>query len=55
MRSWPVLSAPDRRTRVLTGLIEHVGEPGFGQAVLDGMQELLPAASWSVYRAGSAP
>lgn len=55
MRSWPVLPAPDRRTRVLTGLIDHVGKPEFGQAVLDGMQELLPAASWSVYRAGSAP
>jgi len=52
MRSWLPAPAPDRRADLLAGLIGHLGESRFGQAMLDGLQELLPAASWSVYRAG---
>lgn len=55
MRSWQAAPAGDRRTQVLTELIGHLGSPGFGPAVLDGLQELVPAASWSVYRLGERP
>lgn len=33
-------------------MIRAVGEPGFQAAVLDHVQEWMPAASWSVYRTG---
>ncbi|MBK6005037.1 helix-turn-helix transcriptional regulator [Ramlibacter ginsenosidimutans] len=33
-------------------MIGAVGEPGFDAAVLDHVQEWMPAASWSVYRTG---
>ncbi|WP_156362648.1 helix-turn-helix transcriptional regulator [Xylophilus sp. Leaf220] len=52
MRSWRPALATDRAPQMLAGLIGHVGEPAFGQSMLDDVQELLPAASWSVYRAG---
>ena len=55
MRSWQAAPASDRRTQVLTELIGHIGSPRFGPAVLDGLQELVPAASWSVYRLGQRP
>lgn len=55
MRSWQAAPAGDRRTQVLGELIGHLGSPGFGPAVLDGLQELVPAASWSVYRLGERP
>lgn len=55
MRSWQAAPASDRRTQVLGELIGHLGSPGFGPAVLDGLQELVPAASWSVYRLGARP
>ena len=52
MRSWQPARATDRAPQMLAGLIGHVGEPAFGQSMLDDVQELLPAASWSAYRAG---
>ena len=55
MRSWQAAPASDRRTEVLTDLIGHIGSPRFGPAVLDGLQDLVPAASWSVYRLGPRP
>ncbi|WP_295856951.1 helix-turn-helix transcriptional regulator [uncultured Xylophilus sp.] len=55
MRRWQPAPVADRRSRVLADWVGHVGSPDFGQAVLDGMQDLLPAASWSVYRVGAAP
>ena len=55
MRSWQAAPAIDRRTEVLTDLIGHIGNARFGPAVLDGLQDLVPAASWSVYRLGSRP
>jgi DNA-binding CsgD family transcriptional regulator len=55
MRSWQAAAASDQRTQALTELIGHLGSPRFGPAVLDGLQELLPAASWSVYRLGMRP
>lgn len=55
MRTWHTAPASDRRTQVLSELIGHLGSPRFGPAVLDGLQELVPAASWSVYRLGVRP
>ena len=55
MRSWQAAPASDRRTQVLSELIGQLGSPRFGPAVLDGLQELVPAASWSVYRLGVRP
>ena len=55
MRSWQAAAASDQRTQALTELIGHLGSPRFGPAVLDGLQELVPAASWSVYRLGERP
>ncbi|MGJ7487112.1 helix-turn-helix transcriptional regulator [Variovorax sp. LT2P21] len=55
MRSWQAAPASDRRTQVLTELISHIGSPRFGTAVLDRLQDLVPAASWSVYRLGQRP
>jgi DNA-binding CsgD family transcriptional regulator len=55
MRSWQAAPLGDRRTQVLTELIGHIGSPRFGASVLDGLQELVPAASWSVYRLGARP
>ena len=55
MRSWQLAPAADRGSQVLAELIGHVGSPHFGQAVLDGLQDIVPAASWSVYRLGAAP
>jgi DNA-binding CsgD family transcriptional regulator len=55
MRRWQATPASDRRTEVLTDLIGHIGSPRFGPAVLDGLQDLVPAASWSVYRLGQRP
>lgn len=55
MRTWQAAPASDRRTQVLSELIGQLGSPRFGPAVLDGLQELVPAASWSVYRLGVRP
>jgi DNA-binding CsgD family transcriptional regulator len=55
MRTWQAAPASDRRTQVLSELIGHLGSPRFGPAVLDGLHELVPAASWSVYRLGVRP
>ena len=52
MRSWRPALSTDRAPQLLAGLIGHVGEPAFGRSMLDGVQDLLPAASWSAYRAG---
>lgn len=52
MRSWLPAPTADRRAELVAGLIGHLGEARFGQALLDGLQDVLPAASWSVYRAG---
>lgn len=55
MKSWPLTAPPDAAPRLLGGLIDAIGQPGFGAAVLAQVQGLLPAASWSVYRLGQAP
>lgn len=55
MRTWQAAPASDRRTQVLSELIGQLGSPRFGPAVLDELQELVPAASWSVYRLGKRP
>lgn len=36
----------------LGGMVRGLGEPGFSACVLQALQPLLPAASWSVYRTG---
>ena len=55
MKSWPLHAAPDAAPRLLGGLIDEIGQAGFGTAVLQGVQTVLPAASWSVYRIGNDP
>lgn len=53
MRQWQ--ARPDTagsQGAVLGDMIRALGEPGFQSAVLDKVQPLLPAASWSVYRTG---
>ena len=55
MRSWPLQPAPGAAPHLLGGLIDEIGQPGLGAAVLEGVQSLLPVASWSVYRLGNAP
>lgn len=55
MKTWPLHAAPDAAPRLLGGLIDEIGQPGFGTAALEGVQAVLPAASWSVYRLGTDP
>lgn len=55
MKSWPLNVAPNATSHLLGGLIDEIGQPGFDAAVLEGVQALLPAASWSVYRLGREP
>ena len=55
MKSWPLPAAPDAIPHLLGGLIDGIGQPGFDAAVRRGVQAVLPAASWSVYRLGREP
>lgn len=62
MRSWPLPAtptpadpSPHAAPQLLGPLIDALGQPGFGAAVLQGVQAQLPAASWSVYRLGARP
>jgi DNA-binding CsgD family transcriptional regulator len=53
MRRWTIPSAPAAADgALLARLIGRLGEPGFATGVLDDLHDAVPAASWSVYRAG---
>lgn len=53
MRSWQARpDAAGAQGAVLGDMIRALGDPGFQSTVLDKVQPLLPAASWSVYRTG---
>ncbi|MDB5900526.1 MAG: LuxR family transcriptional regulator [Ramlibacter sp.] len=53
MRQWQALTGPGAGSgEAIGGMIQSLGQAGFQAAVLDAMQPLVPAASWSVYRTG---
>jgi DNA-binding CsgD family transcriptional regulator len=53
MRQWQAQAGDGAALGEALGrMIRDVGEPGFQSAVLDHVQEWMPAASWSVYRTG---
>ncbi|MEO7940914.1 MAG: helix-turn-helix transcriptional regulator [Burkholderiaceae bacterium] len=55
MRKWSCngsASGPGRHAHVLAGLIHQLGQPRFPAALLETLQPLVPAASFSVYRTG---
>jgi len=55
MRKWTCSGAAGgtvRHGQVLAGLIQHLGQPGFQSLLLESLQPLVPAASFSVYRTG---
>lgn len=53
MRQWQAPQG-ERVTSGLAvaGMVRGLGQPGFAATVLDAVQPVLPAASWSVYRTG---
>jgi len=55
MRKWSCngsTSGPGRHAQVLAGLIYQLGQPRFPSMLLETLQPLVPAASFSVYRTG---
>ena len=55
MRKWTCTSgagSSGRHAQALAGLIEQLGQPGFRSLLLETLQPLVPAASFSVYRTG---
>ncbi|MEH3085975.1 MAG: helix-turn-helix transcriptional regulator [Xylophilus ampelinus] len=53
MRRWTIASAPAPVDgALLARLIGRLGAPDFATGVLDDLRDAVPAASWSVYRAG---
>jgi DNA-binding CsgD family transcriptional regulator len=53
MRQWQALTGPGAGSgEAIGGMIQALGQARFQAAVLDAMQPLVPAASWSVYRTG---
>jgi DNA-binding CsgD family transcriptional regulator len=36
----------------MAGMVQRLGEPGFASGLLQDLEPVLPAASWSVYRTG---
>jgi DNA-binding CsgD family transcriptional regulator len=53
MRRWSIPSAPAAADgALLARLIGRLGDSGFATGVLDDLRDAVPAASWSVYRAG---
>lgn len=54
MQAWPMASHSPSSSHALWpgagGLVDQIGEPGFAQAALAGLNEGLQAASWSVYQ-----
>lgn len=61
MRTWKLPSTTDatpasgmaQASALLAGLVEHLGQRGFAQAVLEQLSAITPTASLSVYRIGS--
>ena len=47
---WPVCSLPVSHS--MSSMVRRLGEPGFAQGLLQDLEPVLPAASWSVYRTG---
>ncbi len=55
MRKWTCGGSAGSTTdhaQVLAGLIQQLGQPGFRSLLLESLQPLVPAASFSVYRTG---
>lgn len=55
MRKWTCTASAGgtgRHAQVLAGLIAQLGQPRFRAALLESLQPLVPAASFSVYRTG---
>lgn len=55
MRKWTCNSSASgtgRHAQLLAGLIHQLGQPRFRAALLETLQPLVPAASFSVYRTG---
>ena len=55
MRKWTCTASAGgtgRHAQVLAGLIAQLGQPRFRSALLETLQPLVPAASFSVYRTG---
>lgn len=55
MRKWTCgggAGGTARHAQVLAGLIQQLGQPGFRSLLLESLQPLVPAASFSVYRTG---
>jgi DNA-binding CsgD family transcriptional regulator len=55
MRKWTCNSSASgtgRHAQLLAGLIHQLGQPRFRSALLETLQPLVPAASFSVYRTG---
>ena len=53
MRNWHSIPAHRATPEVLVSLIGAVGTQGFASAVLDTLQSLIPAGSWSAYQIGA--
>lgn len=54
MRQWQPRPT-QASTSVLTELVQVLGQPDFAGQALSQLQRVVPAASWSVYRAGARP
>lgn len=55
MRKWTCSDSAggaSRHAQVLAGLIQQLGQPRFRSLLLEALQPLVPAASFSVYRTG---
>lgn len=52
--AWQGGSAGGDMAAAIGAMVEHLGAPDFSARLLDVLHPLLPAASWSVYRIGSA-
>ena len=54
MRQW-ACATTHARSALLTDLVAALGTPDFARQALERVRDLVPAASWSVYRTGSRP
>lgn len=53
MRQWPAQAADGKAAAAIGAMVRTLAQDSFQARVLEAMQPLLPAASWSVYRTGA--
>lgn len=53
MRQWPAQAADGNAAAAIGAMVRTLAQDSFQARVLEALQPLLPAASWSVYRTGA--